>query len=72
MQQQMPENYMIPSVVQPKPQAQQAQPATTQATPQAQANIPQYNTPEDALNAGAKEGDRVIIGGKIGTFRRPK
>jgi hypothetical protein len=61
--QQMPQSYGMPSVVKPSPQAQ------PQAT---QPQIPQYNTPEDALKAGAKEGDRVIIGGRVGTFKRPK
>jgi hypothetical protein len=61
--QQMPQSYGMPSVVKPSPQTQ------PQAT---QPQIPQYNTPEDALKAGAKEGDRVIIGGRVGTFKRPK
>lgn len=68
--QEMPQSYGMPSVVKPS----QQQP-TAQAQPQAQATqsqIPQYNTPEDALKAGAKEGDRVIIGGRAGTFKRPK
>lgn len=72
----MPQSYGMPSVVKPSQQqpSVQAQPAV-QAQPQAQATqsqIPQYNTPEDALKAGAKEGDRVIIGGRAGTFKRPK
>jgi hypothetical protein len=68
-EQQMPQGYGMPSVVKPTPQAQPQQ----QATPQASQNqIPQYNTLEEARNAGAKEGDRVIIGGKLGTFKRPK
>ena len=66
---QMPQSYGMPSVVKPNPQAQPQQ----QATPQGNQNqIPQYNTLEEARNAGAKEGDRVIIGGKLGTFKRPK
>lgn len=72
---QMPQSYGMPQVVKPtQQQAQQPQATQPQAQqPQAtQAGIPQYNTIEDALKAGAKEGDRVIIGGRAGTFKRPK
>jgi hypothetical protein len=68
-EQQMPQSYGMPSVVKPTPQAQPQQQPVPQAT---QNQIPQYNTLEEARNAGVKEGDRVIIGGKLGTFKRPK
>lgn len=67
---QMPQSYGMPQVVKPT-QQQAQQPQATQAQT-SQPEIPQYNTIEDALKAGAKEGDRVIIGGRAGTFKRPK
>ncbi|NBW16149.1 MAG: hypothetical protein EBR82_50010 [Caulobacteraceae bacterium] len=72
-EQQMPQSYGMPSVVKPAPQASLPQAQPQQPVPQATQNqIPQYNTLDEARNAGVREGDRVIIGGKLGTFKRPK
>ena len=73
---QMPQSYGMPSITKPTPQQQATQPQATQpqaTQPQAgQGKVPQFNTLDDALKAGVKEGDRVIIGGRAGTFKRPK